>query len=77
MGIDWKMTRFPESVGDKLEEKKEDPDEGIWKPVARSLIEEDEEVKEEIKRKDPDVAEELGLESDGLFGDGDDSFSIR
>lgn len=71
------MTRFPESVGEKLEEEKEDPDEGLWKPVARKLIDEDEELKKDIKRKDPDVAEELGLESEGLFGDGDDSFSIR
>lgn len=77
MGIDWKMTRLPESVGEVIEDKKEDPDEGLWKPVAREIIEKDEKVKKEIQRKDPEVAKELGLEREkGLFDDGSDEFSI-
>lgn len=71
------MSRIPESLGEIAEDKKQDEGEGLWKPMARSMIEEDEELKDEIKRKDPDVAEELGLETEeDLFGDGDNKFSM-
>lgn len=77
MGIDWKMTRMPESIAELVEDEKEDENEGLWKPIARDKIEKDPELEKEIKRKDPEVAEELGIDTDdGLFQDGDDSFSM-
>jgi len=76
MGIDWAQVRFPRSISEAIDDHlKKDKKEGKWKPIARSIFKENEEIKEEVMKEDPDLMKEL--EEDSIFEDEDtDKFHI-